>query len=973
MADFRIAGGYVEVSTRLDKDQIRGAAREASAAMDAEMATAGDKGGKTYFDWFGKSAASSVASEGDKIAKTLEEKLGNAGDEAGAQLGKKLSDGVGSGKFETDVKAKIASALKNLPEVKVDANTTDADLKVAALRAELSSLKDERVGVTIDEGLFIAQLARIKAELEALGHESGSVKLRFDTSAAAKDLGAFTSLVGSRLKTDAEKIGRDAGDSTGRGFLSKIGSTISGGFESIGGAILSGFQKVPGAIGSMFGSIGSAIAGFAGSVAKWGLIVGEGLQVAPPIIAVIAAGLASLPALAIGAAGAIAMLGLGFHGIGAAIGQVFNPPASGGGGGGANQADQVAAAERRLTLAQRSAADAQINLNEAREQAVNDLVDMNLQLARAHLDESGAILAVKQAEIDLANARNTAADPLAVSRAQQALLEANQSLKEAKQHTLELQEQTTEANAAGVEGSAKVKAALEAQQSAVYGVKDAQDALKQSSVSAGASAVSAISKLSPNARAFVEEIAKLKPQLVDLQMYVQDKLFAGLGEKLDTWAHVWIPQLKTDLGGLATSTNGFAKRLGDDLSKPEMRAAVDGVFKSMERVLDKFTTGGSLDKLVKGFSDLVSAATPFVEKIGTGLVNELGKLGTWLSDKKTSGAMSKFFSDAAKDAQTLWDIGKDVFSIVGQIIDIALGKTQSGAKGNALDSFKETLDGVDKWLKDPKNKQTVKDVIDGFHKLGGYIVDVIGFVALMVAAFDRWRDVIKINFAIIKSYTVDVLVKGFLDAELAILGVLKNIVDGADHAFAWVPGLGPKLDTAKKWVDDFVGKVNGSLDKLQTEHDITIVAAIAYDSAKHSGPAPNQNAGHRFGAFDAFAAGGLGSLTPGIYSSANGLIKFAEPETGGELYMPVNSPDSARQQALAGVAAGIAGGTFTPNQGRTTTVGGASGGTQMIHVHLNVDGKEIGKGLVVDPRKISAATSQGNRQRSFTDTRVRSN
>jgi hypothetical protein len=73
----------------------------------------------------------------------------------------------------------------------------------------------------------------------------------------------------------------------------------------------------------------------------------------------------------------------------------------------------------------------------------------------------------------------------------------------------------------------------------------------------------------------------------------------------------------------------------------------------------------------------------------------------------------------------------------------------------------------------------------------------------------------------------------------------------------------------------------------------------------------------------------------------------------------------------ASVASVWAGGQFLPNQGGTTTVGATGSGAALppVHVHLHVDGKELGKGVVIDSRTLSAAVAQGNRQRAYTNVR----
>jgi hypothetical protein len=132
------------------------------------------------------------------------------------------------GKFATEAKKALTKALSDLPEMKIDADSSDADLKLAAIRAELDALSHEEIGVTIDDHLLLAQVARIKAELAELGKSSGSAALHMDTKSAIADLDKL----GKDVLPAVENAGVNAGKSFSKGLLGEI----KGGVSSIGEA-----------------------------------------------------------------------------------------------------------------------------------------------------------------------------------------------------------------------------------------------------------------------------------------------------------------------------------------------------------------------------------------------------------------------------------------------------------------------------------------------------------------------------------------------------------------------------------------------------------------------------------------------------------------------------------------------------------------------------------------------------------------
>jgi hypothetical protein len=881
VADFRIAGGYVEVTVRPNKDQARKAADEAAAEFEAGVTSSG------RFSQAGQHAGRDFATGArTSVGHDLEDAIGASGTTAGDR-------------FATNASGRLRDASGRFVKAGDDIG--------------------KKVGDAITGGLG----------------SSGS------SGSSSGITGLFSKL----------------GD-----FAGQAGSRISDAFA--------GSKQALSSVADGLGSIGSA-AGVAFQAFKWVGGVGTGLELLPPVLFAIGGALASLPALAVGAGMALGTLELGTQGIGAALGEVFNPRQSG--GGMAQSADQMAAAERNLTVAQRDEKEAQQALNQARQQAAFDLQDLTLQLNRAHIDERSAALAVVEAQHQLMQAQATG-DPLAVARSQIAYQQAVATLAEAKQHTVELTATQQDAAQKGVDNSDKVRAAEDRLQNSINAVADAQAAVRQASVSAGAAMVTAYSKLSPEAKKFVDEVRRLKPELTDLQQFVQDRLFAGLDVKLDKWAHVWIPDLRKNMGMFATDFNSLAGRLGDDLSKPEVVSAVDRISGVFDRLFNKFT-GTTLDKLVTSFSALVDKASPFIEELAGGALDKIGSWADDLNNAAKDGSLENFFKEAAKDARDLWSVGEDVFGIVSDIIGTIFGQNTADNKGkNALDQLKDTMDKVKKWFDSDNGKQTLKDIVQGFDDVGGAVGAVVGWVMDCIKIFVQMHDNATSNIDAIGNGITTFKNNAVFTFQLfadAVFGVFQGILDAADNALSWVPGLGPKLDQAKRNFSGFVDSFNREMDRLDSHKDITL---DIWQTNKTSGSNDfRDHHGERWGGVRYAQAGlmSLGRGTAGIYAGGP-LYGFAEPDTGGELFMPRNG-DPQRNKALAAVANQWAG-LPAPSTGAGGAAAAAMPTSHGPYV-FEVDGHTL-IAFMIDaisghPTVVSAAAEEGDRLRSFTSARTK--
>ncbi|MEV5472959.1 transglycosylase SLT domain-containing protein [Streptomyces sp. NPDC052207] len=417
--------------------------------------------------------------------------------------------------------------------------------------------------------------------------------------------------------------------------------------------------------------------------------------------------------------------------------------------------EAVANAQRDLTAAQKDAMQAQQDLTQAYEDGRRALQDMNLQLSGAKLDEEEAILRVKQAQEDLNKTlANPKASELDREEAKLRLKEAQQGLKEQQVETRRLEEDTKKANKAGVEGTNQVKSAKESLAQAnqnvtdkTKAVKDAEDAVTKARVDgarsvadaqrsvadatqalADAQAASAaqtakltqnFAKLSPNAKGFVNAVKGLKPAWDSMQLGVQDRLFAGIGSRLSNVGSRVIPILRGGLEGTAGVLNRVGKNALDavnNLAKTGMlKKILDGATASL-KPLEKAPS-----QIITAFGQIAVAAGPSFQKVTEGLGGIITKVTDKLGKAFESGAMEKAIDQAVSLLGDLMDVGKNVFSILG---DIFMAGAQSG--GGTIGMLKTITSEIAKIASSPEVQGGLKALFSVMGTIAKTVAPLLG-------------------------------------------------------------------------------------------------------------------------------------------------------------------------------------------------------------------------------------------------------
>lgn len=421
------------------------------------------------------------------------------------------------GTFGQRLRAAVREAEASLPNINIGADTSQAEAEIASLRAQLTALRDVRIGVDMDAATAQAQISAIEARLQALSSQDVDIAVRVDAGAAAAQLAAVQGMV-NRLDSDEVRIRVSTSAATSALFRLTVALASVAVIPAIPiiaagiGAITSAAVAAGAGLGALVAVAIPAFVGIAGALQaqkaaqdaaataaiKGGQANGQGASKAGQLAG-------AQQSLATAHRNAARQIGQAEQSVADAVRNAAEAnrqaaqqvkQAEQGVADAVEQAadrqrdaaqqvkqarqslasaiqqaadqqraaaERVAAAEQSLADAQRSSRQAQLDLTQARRDAVVELEDLSNRLADAQLSERDAALGVQEAQgrLNAVRASGSKASALQVAQAQLAYDQAVQRLKEQRLDTKRTAAEKKAADKAGVEGSDTVKSAHE--------------------------------------------------------------------------------------------------------------------------------------------------------------------------------------------------------------------------------------------------------------------------------------------------------------------------------------------------------------------------------------------------------------------------------------------------------------------------------------------------------------------------------
>jgi hypothetical protein len=162
----------------------------------------------------------------------------------------------------------------------------------------------------------------------------------------------------------------------------------------------------------------------------------------------------------------------------------------------------------------------------------------------------------------------------------------------------------------------------------------------------------ALKGLAPAAQDFVRSAAKVKPEFDKMQLDVQERLFAGLGEQVGRLAELYLPKARQLFGGLATTINGAGKSVGLFL---QSGTALSGVSKLVENINAAFRALlAPVAQMAQAFLDLSVVGSGFFPALAEGVGQAAQKFSQFISTAAQTGQLQEFFSGARSSETSPW-------------------------------------------------------------------------------------------------------------------------------------------------------------------------------------------------------------------------------------------------------------------------------------------------------------------------------
>lgn len=406
-----------------------------------------------------------------------------------------------------------------------------------------------------------------------------------------------------------------------------------------------------------------------------------------------------------------------------------------------------AAREEELAGAE-AIARARESLSRAERQATRDVADARAELSRAEAD--GARQRA-DAERTLARARRDGAREVA-----DAELSLARTAEQAARQQADAADRVADAQREVARALADTGAAASA---------------------AGIKADAALADLAPNAQELVRTLRALRPAWDDVRLDVQQRYLAGIAGEVEELAGLYLPRLKTGLGGIADSFNRGVRAYADWAKQSDTLADTDAIFRNLTRAAEEFEPAGT--NMAAALTDVGVVGTEILPELSAGFTDSTERAREFIEQARRSGELEAWIRRGIDAASTLGSVLGNTGGVLASVFDAAdeagLGflETADRATG-ALDDFLNSARGERALVAlFTEARDGVDALIPGISTLGGATAD-------MVAEFSNTGGIESSGRAL---SNIAEIIAPLLPMLGELAGeTLDNLADGADMA-----------------------------------------------------------------------------------------------------------------------------------------------------------------------------------------------
>lgn len=171
----------------------------------------------------------------------------------------------------------------------------------------------------------------------------------------------------------------------------------------------------------------------------------------------------------------------------------------------------------------------------------------------------------------------------------------------------------------------------------------------------------AMEKLSPAARAFVQETLNIAPAWREVRAAVQEAFFAQLAGDMERLTRA-APALKTALSGIAAALGDVASKAVGVVSSGPWSQDFITMGESSSRVIRLI--GDGLIFLMTALKDVSVAAGPFLERLSAGFREGAANFALLVAEGRKSGSLAAYLDRAGDSLAQWWRIAKNIVATI---------------------------------------------------------------------------------------------------------------------------------------------------------------------------------------------------------------------------------------------------------------------------------------------------------------------
>lgn len=252
--------------------------------------------------------------------------------------------------------------------------------------------------------------------------------------------------------------------------------------------------------------------------------------------------------------------------------------------------------------------------------------------------------------------------------------------------------------------------------SAFKGVGEAMKAVAEGDAEA---LDAALQNLTPSARAFVQEVAKIKPEFDKLQKTVQESFFAPFRGAFTELANpAVLAALTTAMAGIAANFGQAAAAISRVVGAAGRSGQLARIFAPLERSIGRILA--LAPSFTRMFLGLAEAAGPFIEVLSKAISSRLGGLIDTVNKAVASGGLAELFDTALNVMSAVGSVLADVGGVLSSVFGVIVGNGD-----DALGVLGELLDQINAFFKSAEGLSLLYTLREGLISLAEIVSGVL--------------------------------------------------------------------------------------------------------------------------------------------------------------------------------------------------------------------------------------------------------